>query len=98
MRILFLLILISISLPSFGQMSNNEKTAWTGGYIYGFAVSLCQAKRLGYINQLQFNNLSERIVNFYQDKLESNAYSPDATPGLYALQDGNKLNQVCDKF
>ena len=98
MRVLFSLILMSISLPSYGQMSNNEKTAWTGGYAYGFAASLCEAKRLGYVNQQEFNNLSERIVKFYQDELEAFAYSPESTPFLYEWQDGNKLDQICDKF
>ena len=98
MRVLFSLILMSVSLPSYGQMTNNEKAAWTGGYIYGFAVSLCQAKSLGFINKQEFDNLSKKVVIFYKDKLEAFAYSPDSSPKLYELQDGNKLNQICDKF
>ena len=98
MKILFSLILLYLSQPSFGQMSSNEKTAWTGGYIYGFAASLCQAKSLGYINEKEFNNLSEKIVNFYKDNLEVFAYSPDSTTKLYELRDGKKLDQVCEKF
>jgi len=98
MRILLSLILLSLSQPSFGQMSSSEKTAWTGGYLYGVAASLCQAKSLGYITEKEFNNLSEKIVNFYKDNLEAFAYSPDSTPNLYELKDGNKLDQVCDKF
>ena len=98
MRFLFPLILMSVSLPSYGQMTNNEKTAWTGGYMYGFAASLCQAKSLGFINKQEFDALSEKGVVFYKEKLEAFAYSPDSSPGLYELQDGDKLNQICDKF
>ena len=54
MKIIFSLILMSISLPSFAEMSNNEKTAWTGGYVYGFIATLCEGKRLGYINESEF--------------------------------------------
>ena len=98
MKFFLSLMLLSLSQPSFGQISNNEKTAWTGGYIYGFAASLCQAKSLGYINEKEFNNLSEKIVNFYKDNLEVFAYSPDSTTKLYELRDGKKLDQVCEKF
>ena len=98
MRFLLPLILMSVSLPSYGQMTNNEKAAWTGGYLYGFAASLCQAKSLGFINKQEFDNLSKKVVIFYKDKLEANAYSPVSSPKLYELQDGNKLNQICDKF
>ena len=98
MRFLFPFILMFVSLPSYGQMTNNEKAAWTGGYIYGFAVSLCQAKSLGFINKQEFDNLSKKVIIFYKDKLEAFAYSPDSSPKLYELQDGNKLNQICEKF
>ena len=59
MKIIFSLILMSISLPSFAEMSNNEKTAWTGGYAYGFIATLCEGKRLGYINESEFIKLGK---------------------------------------
>ena len=98
MKLLLALLLMSISGPTFGQMSNNEKTAWTGGYIYGFAATICEAKRLGFINEWEFNDLSKIIVNLYQDHMESNAYSQESTPALYSLKDRNNLDQVCKNF
>ena len=98
MRVLFSLILMSISLPSYGQMSNNEKTAWTGGYIYGFVATLCEGKRLGYINESEFIKLSKNTIDFYRDKLESFAFSPESGTALYRLMDLNELNQVCKKL
>ena len=95
MKIIFSLIIMSISLPSFAEISNNEKTAWTGGYIYGFAATLCEGKRLGYINESEFIKLRKNTIDFYRDNLESFAYSPDSSPALYKLMDLNELNQVC---
>ena len=95
MKLLLSFFIMFIPLPSYGEMSNNEKTAWTGGYIYGFAATICEAKSLGYINDWEFNELSKSIVNLYQDNMESDAYSEESTPYLYALKDRNKLDQVC---
>ena len=98
MKIIFSLILMSISLPSFAEISNNEKTSWTGGYLYGFAITLCEGKRLGYINESEFIKLSKNTIDFYRDNLESFAYSSDASPALYELMDLNELNQVCKRM
>ena len=98
MKIIFSLILISISLPSFAEISNNKKTAWTGGYIYGFAATLCEGRRLGYINELEFIKLRNYTVDFYRDKLESYAYSTESSSALYRLMDLNELNQVCKRL
>ena len=96
MRILLSLFLMTISLPSYGQMTENEKTSWTGGYLYGFAASLCESKRLGFITERDFDYLSNRIINFYRDKLASFAYSAESSSVLYRLEDNKKeLNQVC---
>tara|TARA_Y100001968_G_scaffold210745_1_gene193955 strand:- start:1323 stop:1619 length:297 start_codon:yes stop_codon:yes gene_type:complete len=86
---------MTISLPSYGQLTGKEKTAWTGGYLYGFSASLCESKRLGFITEREFYYLSNRIINFYRDKLATFAYSADSTSILYQLEDNEKLNQVC---
>ena len=97
MKIFFSLILMSISLPCFAEMNNNEKTAWTGGYIYGFAATLCEGKRLGYINEWEFIKLRKHIIDLYRNEMESYAYSQESTPALYRLIDLNELNQVCKR-
>ena len=98
MKIIFSLIIMSISLPSFAEMSNIEKNAWNAGYMYGFTATLCEGKRLGYINEIEFTKLRKNIINFYRDKLETYAYSKETSPALYRLMDLNELNQVCKRI
>ena len=98
MKIIFSLILMSISLPSFAEMSNIQKNAWNAGYLYGFTATLCEGKRLGYINELEFTKLRKNIIDFYRDNLETFAYSTETSTALYRLMDLYELNQVCKRF
>ena len=106
MKRLLLLILAALSLPtafnaelaSDSQITNRDKAGWTGGYGYGFIVTICEARRLNLINDSEFNYLGKRVINTYRDKLAATYYSKEATPLIYRLEDERLLNEACLKF
>ena len=80
------------------QISNREKDGWTGGYGYGFIITICEARRLNLINDSEFNYLGKRVINTYRDKLAAEYYSEEVTPRIYRLEDERLLKEACIKL
>jgi len=106
MKSLLILLLAAIAFPTAinaeiardSQISNRDKAGWTGGYGYGFIITIWEAKRLNLINDSEFNYLGKRVINIYRDKLAVEYYSEEATPLIYRLEDEKLLNEACIKF
>ena len=89
---------INSELASDYQITNRDKAGWTGGYGYGFIVTICEARRLNLINDSEFNYLGKRVINTYRDKLAATYFSEEATPLIYRLEDERLLKEACLKF
>ena len=89
---------VNAELASDPQITERDKAGWTGGYGYGFIVTICEARRFNLINDSEFNYLGKRVINTYRDKLASAYYSEEATPLIYRLEDERLLNEACIKL
>ena len=105
MKRILLPLLAAIALPtavnaefmSNSQITDRDKAGWTGGYGYGFLVTLCEAKRLNIINEAEFKYLRKRVINTYKEFFASVYYSEEVSPLIYRLED-ESFNQACIKF
>tara|TARA_B100001093_G_C26239573_1_gene763779 strand:+ start:239 stop:577 length:339 start_codon:yes stop_codon:yes gene_type:complete len=106
MKRILLPLLAALALPTAvnaelardSQISHRDKAGWTGGYGYGFIITICEARRLNLINDSEFNYLGKRVINTYRDKLAAEYYSEEATPLIYRLEDERFLKEACIKF
>ena len=89
---------VNTELASDPQITERDKAGWTGGYGYGFIITICEAKRFNLINDSEFNYLGKRVINTYRDKLASAYYSEEATPLIYSLEDERLLKEACIKL
>ena len=90
--------IVNAEVVSNSQITDRDKAGWTGGYGYGFLVTLCEAKHLNIINEAEFNYLGKRVIDTYKDIFASVYYSEEASPFIYRLEDESLLNQACIKF
>ena len=98
LAVIALPIAVNPELASDPQITERDKVGWTGGYGYGFIITICEARRFNLINDSEFNFLGKRVINTYRDKLASAYYSEEATPLIYSLEDEMLLKEACIKF
>ena len=84
--------------PSAIALTNDEKTAWTGGYLYGVMTSACVSAADGVISGDQRSLIVAKAVHTYKRLMEKEIYSPEATPALYKLIDESKIDEVCARL
>ncbi len=79
-------------------MSSDEKSAWTGGFLYGLGATICELKNYKIINGAEAMSASRSVVDFYHRKLIKFAYSSEVTPELQQFTNQQSLDSLCDRL
>ncbi len=99
MKKVFLVFALAVFCPpAFSQMNEKEKSAWTGGYMYGAASAACLGERSGKISKKERNYIVGLSIEIYKNKMSEYAYSPEVSPSLYRLVNPSYIESVCKEL